>query len=112
MKQEIPKLNNQSSIIDNQLEMPSTIVEKPLQINLFLQNKPNFLHFSTKNNDKAKKQTQYKPNQSQFWPNIKGGKAKTNPIKANLPAPQKQDEKCFEYLSIPDKLSGYMCYLR
>jgi hypothetical protein len=41
-----------------------------------MQNKPNFPHFSTENDDFTKKQTQFKPNQSQFWANIKGGKAK------------------------------------
>jgi len=37
---------------------------------LFLQNKPNFPHISLKNDDFAKKQTQFKPN--------------SNPIKANF----------------------------
>ena len=49
-----------------------------------MQNEPNFPHFSTKNNDKAKKQTQFKPNQSQFWLKNKGNKAKTNPIYPEL----------------------------
>jgi hypothetical protein len=70
MKLKSNKNNNQSSLIDNQLEMPSTSVEKPLQINLFLQNKANFPHFSPENRDFAEKQTQYKPN--------------SNPIKANF----------------------------
>ena len=69
------KNNNQfipkgSSLINNQLEMPSTYVERTLQINLFMQNKPNFPHFSLKNEDFTKKQTQYKAN--------------SNPIKANF----------------------------
>ena len=45
-----------------------------------MQNKPNFIHFSPENDDFTKKQSQFKPNQSQFWANIKGSKAKTNPI--------------------------------
>jgi hypothetical protein len=64
------KSNNQSSIIDNQLEMPSTPVENVRQISFFMQNKPNFPHFSPENRDFAKKQTQNKPN--------------SNPIKANF----------------------------
>ena len=40
----------------------STGVENLLQISLFLQNKPNFPHFSTENEDYAKKQTQFKAN--------------------------------------------------
>jgi hypothetical protein len=62
----------------------STSVENVRQINLFLQNKPNFPHFSPKNEDFTKKQTQNKPNQSQFWANIKGGKAKQSQFKAIL----------------------------
>jgi len=31
----------------------------------------------------TKKQTQFKPKQSQFWANIKGGKANTKPNKPN-----------------------------
>jgi hypothetical protein len=44
----------------------STFVENPLQIHLFLQNKPNFVRFWPKNLDLEKKQTQFKPKQSQF----------------------------------------------
>jgi len=61
----------------------TTFVEKSLQIRLFMQNKPNFPHFSLKNDDFAKKQTQFKPNQSQFWPKNEGGKAKQTQFKAN-----------------------------
>jgi len=49
-----------------------------------MQNKPNFMRFSPENADITKKQTQFKPNQSQFWANIKGGKAKTNPIQSQF----------------------------
>jgi hypothetical protein len=49
---------------------PSTTVENIRQIRLFMQNKPNFLHFLLENVDFTKKQTQYKPN--------------SNPIKANF----------------------------
>jgi hypothetical protein len=41
---------------------PSTSVENVRQISLFLTNKPNFSHFSPKNEDFTKKQTQFKPN--------------------------------------------------
>ena len=67
---------------------------------LFMQNKPNFLEteinanlFITKDyeknddsgHEKTKPiQTQFKPNQSQFWAKIKGGKAKTNPIQTQF----------------------------
>ena len=50
--------------------MLSTSVENVRQINFFMQNKANFPHFSPKNEDFAKKQTQYKPN--------------SNPNKANF----------------------------
>ena len=59
----------------------STQVENVRQIHLFMQNKPNFPHFSPENEDYAKKQTQFKAKQSQFWADFKGSKAKTNPIK-------------------------------
>jgi hypothetical protein len=52
---------------------------------LFMQNKPNFVHISPKKGDFTKKQTQFKPNQSQFWANIAGGKAKQTQFKPNLP---------------------------
>ena len=89
MKQELPKPNNQSStcaigIIHNYLITPSTTVERTLQIQLFMQNEPNFPRFSPKNDDYAKKRTQFKANQTQFSPNFKAGKAKTKPNKPNL----------------------------
>jgi hypothetical protein len=62
----------------------STTVETALQISSFLTNKPNFPYFSPKNEDCAKKQTQYKPKQSQFWANFKAGKAKQSQFKANF----------------------------
>jgi hypothetical protein len=48
----------------------STPVEKPRQIHSFLQNKPNFRPFRTKNNDPTKKQTQFKPNSKPNKPNL------------------------------------------
>jgi hypothetical protein len=51
--------------------LPSTPVENIRQISLFMQNKPNFPHFSLKNDDFTKKQTQFKPNQSQFLQRLK-----------------------------------------
>ena len=67
MKSVSNKNNNQSStcaigIIDNQLAMSSTPVENVRQIGSFLQNEPNFLSFSPKNEDSTKKQTQTNPN--------------------------------------------------
>jgi len=70
MKLNSNKNNNQSLLINNQLEMASTPVENVRQIRLFMQNKPNFPHFSLKNDVFSKKQTQFKPN--------------SNPIKANF----------------------------
>jgi hypothetical protein len=65
----------------------STKVENIRQINFFMQNKPNFPHFSLENDDCAKKQTQYKPNsnpiKANFGPKIrvaKPNKPKTKPI--------------------------------
>ena len=40
----------------------STFVENPLQIELFIQNKPNFMRFCPNNADFKKKRTQNKPN--------------------------------------------------
>ena len=64
----------------------STIVENIRQINLFLQNKPNFPHFSPENVCLTKKQSQFKAN--------------SNPIKADFNAKQsqfkpKQTQFCF-----------------
>ena len=87
MKQELPQANNQLSLIDNHLKRPSTLVERTLQIHLFMQNKPNFLHFSPENEDCAAKQTQFKPNskpnKANFGPIIRVAKSiqtQTNPI--------------------------------
>jgi len=43
-------------------ELRSTFVENPLQIHLFLQNKPNFMRFSAKKRRFAQKRTQNEPN--------------------------------------------------
>jgi hypothetical protein len=57
--------NRPSSIIYRQSSsafcraIPSTPVENVRQINLFMQNKPNFPHFSPEKEDFAKKQTQF-----------------------------------------------------
>jgi hypothetical protein len=59
----------------------TTFVENPLQIDLFLQNKPKFPRFSPKNNGKAKKQTQFKPNSNPIFGHYQGGKANSNPNK-------------------------------
>ena len=55
-----------SSLASLSGEASSTQVEKVRQIHLFMQNKPNYSHFSPKNDDYAKKQTQFKPKQSQI----------------------------------------------
>jgi len=52
----------------------STLVEKVRQIRLFMQNKPNFPRFSLKKACLAEKQTQFKPNQSQFSHRLRDGK--------------------------------------
>jgi hypothetical protein len=59
----------------------STTVEIALQIRPFMQNKANFPYFSPGNEDYAKKQTQFKAKQTQFWANIKGVKAKQTQFK-------------------------------
>ena len=49
----------------------------------FCKTNPIFPSFSPKNNDFTKKQTQFKANQSQFWPKNQGCKANSNPNKPN-----------------------------
>jgi hypothetical protein len=74
---------------------PSTTVEKALQIRPFyakqtqfsgLQNDVNIAYTKDYEENRRKlvmkKQTQFKPNQSQFWAKIKGIKANTNPIQS------------------------------
>jgi hypothetical protein len=88
----------------------STLVENVRQINLFMQNKPNFPHFSLENDDFDKKQTQFKPNsnpikanfgqkirvakpiQTQNKPNLSKNKANSNPMKAGCDAKQSRFE--------------------
>ena len=61
----------------------STTVERTLQIHLFMQNEPNFRHFSTENKDYARKQTQFKANSNQIKANFRLDIKGANPIKAN-----------------------------
>jgi len=65
----------------------STPVENIRQIRLFMQNKPNFPHFSLENDDFAKKQTQFKantkPNKSNFGPKSKV-QTQTKPIQTQI----------------------------
>jgi len=75
----------------------STVVENIRQINLFMQNKPNFPHFSPENEDFTKKQTQFKPNsnpiKANFGPKIRVAKpiqSQTNPILGQLQGWQTQ----------------------
>jgi hypothetical protein len=66
----------------------STPVENIRQISFFMQNKPNFPHFSPENADYAKKQSQYKPNlnpiKANFGPISRVSKAKQTQFKDNL----------------------------
>jgi hypothetical protein len=68
----------------------STLVENVRQINLFMQNKPNFPHFSLENDDFDKKQTQFKPNSNpilgQFQGLAKPNKPNSNPILPSIGA--------------------------
>jgi len=63
--------NNEQRITDNchlaTGDCSSTSVECPLQIHSFLQNKPNLPRFCAKNSLLQEKQTQFKPNQTQFF---------------------------------------------
>jgi 5'-methylthioadenosine phosphorylase len=62
MEKTVKNIENVVISVQKLTQMPSTSVENVRQINLFLQNKPNFPHFSLKNEDFTKKQTQFKPN--------------------------------------------------
>jgi hypothetical protein len=103
MKLKSNKNNNQSSLIDNQLEMPSTLVERALQINPFIPNKANvktdkmnlsliilkgyealWLTFGSIRAKNKANSNPIKPNQSQFWPNFKGEQSQTNPIQTHF----------------------------
>jgi hypothetical protein len=78
------KNNNQSSLIDNQLEMPSTIVERTLQIRpFFCKTNPIFRIFILKMKISLKNKPNSKPIQTQFWPKNQGGKAKQTQNKPN-----------------------------
>jgi hypothetical protein len=68
MQKTVKNIENVVISVQKLTQMPSTIVENVRQINLFLQNKPNFPHFSPENEDFAKKQTQFKPKQTQSKP--------------------------------------------
>ena len=48
-----------------------------------MQNKPNFMHFSPKNHDSTKKQTQFKPKQSHFYTQKPTHKPKQTQSKPN-----------------------------
>jgi len=62
----------------------STRVENIRQINLFMQNKPNFPHFSAENDDFIKKQTQFKAKQTQFKANFGSILPVANPIQTQF----------------------------
>jgi hypothetical protein len=93
MEKTVKNIENVVISVQKLTQTHSTIVENIRQINLFMQNKPNFPHFSPENEDFAKKQTQNKPNQSQFWAKNQGGKAKQTQFKPNF-RKAKIDAKC------------------
>jgi hypothetical protein len=62
MEKTVKNIENVVISVQKLTQIHSTKVENTRQINLFMQNKPNFPHFSPKNEDYAKKQTQFKPN--------------------------------------------------
>ena len=82
----------------------STLVENPLQISSFAQNKPNsqnhkinpnlcvnetYEDYRLPTNEKTNPiQTQYKPNQTQFSPPKRRNKPNSNPIQTQFPLPQ------------------------
>ena len=61
----------------------STTVEKPLQIHLFMQNEPNFPHFSPENEYYTKKRTQFKANSNPILGQKSSGKPNSKPTKPN-----------------------------
>jgi hypothetical protein len=83
MEKTVKNIENVVISVQKLTQICSTPVENIRQINLFLQNKPNFPHFLPENEGFAKKQTQFKPNQSQFWPKNQGDKANSKPNKPN-----------------------------
>ena len=62
----------------------STRVENIRQIRLFMQNKPNFPHFSLKNDDFTEKQTQFKANSKPILAQKSGGQSQTKPIQTQF----------------------------
>jgi len=82
MKKPVKNIENAVISVQKLTQIHSTGVENIRQISFFMQNKPNFPHFSTENKDFTKKQTQFKAKQSQFWPKNQGGKAKQTQFKA------------------------------
>jgi hypothetical protein len=87
MEKTVKNIENVVISVQKLTQIHSTGVENIRQINLFLQNKPNFPNFPPKNEDFAKKQTQFKPNSNPiFNPRCEltcfpvGGKANFGPI--------------------------------
>jgi hypothetical protein len=75
MKKSVKNIENVVISVQKLTQMASTGVENIRQIRLFMQNKPNFPHFSLKNDDFTKKQSQFKPNTNPI-------QTQTNPILA------------------------------
>jgi hypothetical protein len=71
-------------LFTNDCRHHSTIVENVRQINLFLQNKPNFRPFRPENEDFTEKQTQYKPNSKPILAQKSGGQSQTKPIQTQF----------------------------
>jgi hypothetical protein len=71
MEKTVKNIENVVISVQKPTQIHSTGVENIRQIRLFLQNKPNFPHFSTKNEDLTKKQSQFKPNSNPISPKAK-----------------------------------------
>ena len=83
MKKTVKNIENAVIFVQKLTQIDSTIVENVRQISFFMQNKPNFPHFSPENEDCAIKQTQFKPNTKPIKANIClkiRGQTQTNPI--------------------------------
>jgi hypothetical protein len=88
MKLKSNKNNNQSSLIDNQLEMLSTYVERTLQIHpFFCKTNPIFLIFRLKMMISLKNKPNSNPKQTQSNPILaqkSGWQSQTNPKQSQL----------------------------
>jgi hypothetical protein len=118
MEKTVKNIENVVISVQKLTQMPSTSVENVRQINLFLQNKPNFPHFSLKNEDFTKKQTQFKANSNPiFNPRCEltcfpvGGKANFGPISKVAKPIQTQTNPISHPSSFFHLLSSVVCLL-